>query len=123
MKRVLVELALAGEFEDEEDALAVVEVAVQAQDVGVAQVGLDLDLAADLLLHLALLELGFVQHFQRADEVCGALFGEVDAAEFAFAQGFADLEHAEVEGSGRGELVVDCCWVGGVGMSLDGNFI
>ena len=39
----------------------VVEVAVQAQDVGVAQVRLDLDLAPQLVLHLILLQLRLVQ--------------------------------------------------------------
>lgn len=70
------------------------EVAVQPQDVRVTEIRLDLDLAPYLLFHLALLELGFVQHFQRADEVRRAFFGQVDATEFAFAERFADLEHA-----------------------------
>ena len=94
--QVLVQLAFAGKLEDEEDALAVVEVAVQAQAVGVRQVRLDFDFAAHLLLDFSLLKFGFVQDFQRADEAGGALAGEVDAAEFAFSQGLANLEHAQV---------------------------
>ena len=91
---VLVEFAFAGEFEDEEDALAVVEVAVEAQDVGVREVGLDFDFAADLFFHFAVLQFGFVQHFERAHEARAAFAGQVDAAEFSFAQGFADFEHS-----------------------------
>jgi hypothetical protein len=34
--KLLVELALSGKLEDEEDSLLVVEVAVEAEDVGVA---------------------------------------------------------------------------------------
>ena len=60
LAQVLVQLAAARELENEEDAFAVVEVPEQAQDVGVAQVALDLDLAPDLLLDFALLQLGFV---------------------------------------------------------------
>ncbi|KAH9831296.1 cercosporin toxin biosynthesis protein, partial [Teratosphaeria destructans] len=104
LAQVLVQLALARELEDQEDALGVVEVAVQAQDVGVREVGLDLDLASDLLLHFAGLQLGFVQDFEGADEVRGAFARQVDPAEFAFAQGFADLEHAQVELFRRGGL-------------------
>jgi hypothetical protein len=72
----------------------------------VSQVGLDLDFAADLLLDFAGLELGFVKDFEGTDEACGALAGEVDAAEFAFSEGSPNLEHAEVEDLGcRGLLV------------------
>ena len=95
--QVLVELAFAGEFEDKEDALAVVEVAVEAEDVGVGEVALDFDFAPDLLFHFALLEFGFVEDFQGADEARAAFSGQVDAAELAFAEGFADFEHAQVE--------------------------
>lgn len=60
---MFVELAFAREFEDEEDAFRVVEVAVEAQDVWVCEVGLDLDLTPDLFLDFAILEFGFVQDF------------------------------------------------------------
>lgn len=93
---MLVQLALAGELEDEKDALGVVEVSVQLQDVGVPQVALDLDLAAHLLLDPALLQLVLVQHLERADVAVGALAGQVHAAELALAQRPADLEHAQV---------------------------
>ena len=42
----------------------VVEVAIEAQDVGVAQVRLDLDLAPQLVLHLVLLQLRLVQRLR-----------------------------------------------------------
>ena len=43
----------------------VVEVAIEAQDVGVSQVGLYLDLAPQLVLHVRLLQLRLEQHLQR----------------------------------------------------------
>lgn len=133
--QVLVQLALAGELEDQKDALAVVEVAVQLEDVGVSQVALDLNLAANLLLNAgALLEFGFVEDLERADEAAAALAREVDAAEFAFAERPANLEHAEVEllggeglldgeagggGGGRGALGWPGGLVGGTGGRCD----
>lgn len=59
-----------------------------------SQVGLDLDFASDLFLDFAILELVLVENFQGADEAGGSLAGEVDATEFALAEGAADLEHA-----------------------------
>ena len=49
----------------ERGAHVVVEVAIEAQDVGVAQVRLDLDLPAQLVLHLILLQLRLVQRLHR----------------------------------------------------------
>jgi len=46
-------------------AHVVVEVAIEAQDVGVAQVRLDLNLPAQLVLHLVLLQLRLVQRLHR----------------------------------------------------------
>jgi len=83
---MLIQLSLAGEFQDQEDAFGIVKVPVELEDVGMAQVGLDLDLTTDLFLYAAaVLELGFVQDFEGADEVGGAFAGEVDTAEFALA--------------------------------------
>ena len=42
----------------------VIEVPVQAQDVGVTQVGLDLDLSPELMLNIGLLELRLEQDLQ-----------------------------------------------------------
>lgn len=70
------------------------------------EVALDLDLAANLFLHFALLQLRLVQYFEGADEPAAALFGEIYAPELAFTQRLANLEHAEVELFGfRGLLV------------------
>ena len=44
----------------------VIKVAIQAQDVGVPQVRLDLDLTPQLMLHVRLLQLSFEQHLRRA---------------------------------------------------------
>lgn len=95
--QVLVQLALGRELEDQEDALAVVEVPEELQDVGVPQVALDLDLAPHLLLHAPLRQLRLVQHLERADEAARALPRQVHAPELALAERPADLEHAEVE--------------------------
>lgn len=113
LAEMLVEFALGGEFEDEEDPLRVVEVAVQTEDVGVREVRLDFYLAADLLFYFPLLELGLVQDLQSADEARGALFSEVDAAEFSLAEGLPDFEHAEMPLLGGGGLGCEC--YGGVG--------
>ena len=51
---LLIELAFAGKFEHEKDALFVVEITVKAEDVWVSEVLLDFDFAADLLLHSGL---------------------------------------------------------------------
>ena len=58
------------------------------------EVGLDFDFAPDLSFYFSLLEFADVQDFQGADEVGAAFAREVDAAEFAFAQGSADFELA-----------------------------
>ena len=68
LAQMLVQFTLASEFQNQEDSLAVVEMTIQAKHIGVAQVTLDLDFAANLLLHAALLQLGFVQDLQGTDE-------------------------------------------------------
>jgi len=50
LHELLVHLTLSGEFKHEEDAVLVVEVAIETEDVGVPQVLLDLDFASDLFL-------------------------------------------------------------------------
>ena len=91
----LVQLASGTVLEDEVDALLVEEVAEHPEDVAVAQVGLDLDLAAELMLDAGLEELGLLQHLE-GDDVLGPLLpGQVDGAELAPAEGLADLEVVE----------------------------
>ena len=83
---LLVELALAGELEHEENTLLVVEVAVEAQDIGVSEVLLDLDFATNLLLHAGLYDLRLVEALE-GEDVIGLDFGanHVDPAEFTLA--------------------------------------
>ena len=84
---LLVELALAGKFEHEKDALFVVEITVEAEDVRVPEVLLDFDFTTDLLLHSGLDDLRLVETLESEDIFwldLGA--NHVDAAKFAFAQ-------------------------------------
>ena len=104
--KVLVQLALSGELENEEYPLAVVEVSVQLEDVWMSEVALDLNLATHLLLDaVACLKLVLVQHLEGADEARVAFSGEVHAAELALAEGASNVEHAQVEGPRCGRVV------------------
>ena len=90
---LLVELALAGKFEHEKDALFVVEITVEAEDVRVSQVLLDFDLTTDLLFHSGLDDLGLVETLESEDIFwlnLGA--NHVDTAKFAFAQRSANVK-------------------------------
>jgi hypothetical protein len=94
---LFVKLALAGKFEHEKDALFVVEVAVEAEDVWMPEILLDFDLATDLLLHSGLDDLGLVETLEGEDIIWLDLGADhVHAAEFAFAQGTADVKVGEV---------------------------
>lgn len=94
LTQVFIQFTLAGKFQDQKDAFRVMEVSKEAQDIGMREMRLDFYFSADLLFDFALLEFGFVKHFEGADEAGGFLFGEVDAAKFSFAEGLADFEHA-----------------------------
>jgi hypothetical protein len=74
----------------------VVKVPVEAQDVGVAQVRLDLNLAPELVLHVRLLELVFEQNLERDDVLAPLLARQVHVAELTAAQRFADVEIAQL---------------------------
>lgn len=95
--QVLVQFPLAGELENQKHALIVVEVAKHLQDIGMTEVALNLNLAADLALDASALQLVLVQHLERADEAARALPSKVHAPEFALAQRTADFEHSQVE--------------------------
>jgi hypothetical protein len=69
---VLVELAAGAVLEDQVDALVVEEVAVEAEDVDVAEVRLDLNLPAELVLDPGLEELGLLEDLE-GDNVVGGL--------------------------------------------------
>ena len=104
---MLIELTLAGEFENQEDALAVVEVTEKTENVGVGKIRLNLDLSADLFLDLSLLELDLVEYLERADEATRAFPRQVDSSELAFTERLSNLKHAEVELSRRRGLLRD----------------
>lgn len=95
--QVLIQLTLAGELENQEDSLTIMEVAEHLENVGVAKVALDFNLSTDLALNTTDLEFALVQHLQGADESCSALSGKVYSSEFTFAKGTSDFKHAEVE--------------------------
>lgn len=67
--KLLVKLALAGKLEHEENALLVVEVAVEAEHIGISEVLLDLDFAADLLLNSGLDNLKLVKTLEGNDVI------------------------------------------------------
>ena len=94
---VLVELALARILEDQKNTAAVVEVTEELKDVWVAEVALDLNLAADLLFNPSSLPQLFLQeNFERANEAALPLARQIHAAKLALAQRTANLKHAEV---------------------------
>lgn len=98
---LFVELALAGEFEHEKNALLVVEIAVEAEDVWMSEVLLDFDFATDLLLHSGLDDLGLVETLEGEDVFWLDLrANHVDATEFAFTQRAADVKVGKVPLSG-----------------------
>lgn len=86
LSQLFIQLAFGGELEHKEDARGVVEVAVESQDVGVAQVLLDFDLAADLALDFASDNFLFVKGFQSEDVLWRSFSPDhVDMSEFALA--------------------------------------
>ena len=67
--KLLVKLALAGKLEHEENALLVVEVAVEAEHIRISEVLLDLDFAGDLLLNSGLDNLKLVKTLEGNDVI------------------------------------------------------
>ena len=57
---MLVKLAFAGELENEEHSLAVMEMSVELKDVGVSKVALDFNFSSYLPLHITTLQLVFM---------------------------------------------------------------
>lgn len=95
--KMFIQLSFARKFEHEEDTLDVVKVAVEANDIGMSQMAVDLNLSPHLLFDLSLLQLAFVKDFQCANKPSRSLFGQVYATEFALAQGLSYFEHTKVE--------------------------
>lgn len=89
---VLVELPFWAVLEDEVDLVLVEEEAVELDDVGVAQMALDLDLSSQLVLDSSLQKLLLEEHLKRHYVLATLLPRQVDMAKLATTKGFADLE-------------------------------
>ena len=76
-----VELPTGGVLEDVVDLVGVLEEAVHPEDVGVLQVGLDLDLAADLGNDSRVKDLLLAEHLQCYDKFANSFACEIDVAE------------------------------------------
>jgi hypothetical protein len=85
LAKMLVQLSATSELKDQKDALTVMEVTVQSEDVGVTEVALDLNLTTDLLLDTTLLQLRLVKHLESANKARGSLLGKVDTTKLALA--------------------------------------
>ena len=72
------------------------------------EVGLDLDLASQLVLHVRLLQLLLEKNLEGDDVLALLLAGQVNVAEFAATQGLAYIEVAQLRGGGAG-------WMSGSG--------
>ena len=96
LPKMLVQFSLAREFQYQKDPLAVVEVAIEPEDVRVSEVTVNLDLSPDLLFHLALLQFALVQDFECADKARRSLLGKIHPSKFAFPQRLANLEHSQM---------------------------
>ena len=77
------------------------------------EVGLDLDLASQLVLDVRLLQLLFEQNLEGDDVLAVLLASQVHVAELAAAQGFAYVEVAQLRGSGAGWMSARERWEGG----------
>ena len=60
----LVELTLGGVFQNEVNSCSVIEVSVEAQNIGMPEVRLNLNLTPKLVLNIALLKLIFEEDLQ-----------------------------------------------------------
>ena len=94
---LLVKLALARKFEHEKDALFVVEVTVEAEDIWMPEVLLDFNLPTDLLLHSGLDDLRLVEAFESEDVFWLDLGADhVNSTKFAFAERAANVKVGEM---------------------------
>jgi hypothetical protein len=102
LHELLVHLALTGEFEHEEDAVLVVEVAVETEDVGVPEVLLDLDFASDLFFDPGLYNLFLVEALEGEDVVGFDLCpNHVNVSESAFTERTANVKVIQVPVASR----------------------
>mmetsp|Transcript_13013 Transcript_13013/g.36661 ORF Transcript_13013/g.36661 Transcript_13013/m.36661 type:complete len:212 (+) Transcript_13013:643-1278(+) len=88
----LVELAASGELEDQVDSLLVPKVLVKPEDILVAEVSLNLDFAAQLVLDVVASQLVLVEDFDGHDELALPFAGEVNSAELAASEATANVK-------------------------------
>ena len=101
LHELLVHLTLAGEFKHEEDAVLVVEVAIETKDVGVSKVLLDLDFASDLFLNPGLYNLLLVETLEGKNIVRFDLCpNHVNVPKPAFTQRTTDVKVIQVPVAG-----------------------
>ena len=79
-------------FEDEVDSGVVVEVSVHSDDVWMPELGLDLNLTAELVLNGGFLELGLVENLETDDELRLLLPCKVDASKLSGSEWSTNLE-------------------------------
>lgn len=116
---LLVQFSSCGEFEDEKDPSLVVEVSEESQNVGMSEMGLDFNLASELMLDLVSDELGLEKDLETDDILCLLLSCEIDGAELPLSEGLSDLkviegpcaravrvERTATHGIGRGGLAL-----------------
>mmetsp|Transcript_37548 Transcript_37548/g.93369 ORF Transcript_37548/g.93369 Transcript_37548/m.93369 type:complete len:203 (-) Transcript_37548:257-865(-) len=94
--QLFIQLPLGGVLQDEVHAVLVVEIPVQPQYVGMAQVGLDLNLSPQLVLNMRLLQLILEQHLERDDVLTVLLARQVHVAELAAPQRLTYVEVAQL---------------------------
>ena len=87
---------IRGGTERRRGSYLVVEVSVQAQDVGMAQMRLDLDLSTELVLDVRLLQLILEQNLERDDVLALLLARQVDVTELAAPERLTDVEIAQL---------------------------
>ena len=90
------ERGIRGGTEHLRGSYLVVEVSVQAQDVGMAQMRLDLDLSTELVLDVRLLQLILEQNLERDDVLALLLARQVDVTELTAPERLTDVEIAQL---------------------------
>ena len=101
LHELLVHLTLSGEFKHEEDAVLVVEVAIETKDVGMPKVLLDLDFASDLFLNPGLYNLLLVETLEGKNIVWFDLCpNHVNVPKPAFTQRTTDVKVIQVPVAG-----------------------
>mmetsp|Transcript_19211 Transcript_19211/g.42037 ORF Transcript_19211/g.42037 Transcript_19211/m.42037 type:complete len:275 (-) Transcript_19211:155-979(-) len=87
--QLLIKLPTGSVLQDKVDAVLVVEITVETQDVRVPEVRLDLNLATQLMLDVTLLQLGLEKNLESHDVLALLLTSEVNVAELPPSQRLA----------------------------------